>query len=172
MVDGCCTVVQMAAEQHPDLRLDLEDWSVAKLKGIEHPDWRLAEDLVAVEESVIRCLGRDNFLDDLESSVSLCLLTVCCARLCLLTVCSVVLCAPGDYSGDSSSSPLQAAVQPAAPVGSRKTAGVREPAATVAGCCSSCCICPPPQPASKREYPLPAATVAGCCSSCCICPPP
>ena len=52
-VDGCCTVVQMAAEQHPDLRLDLEDWLVAKLKGLEHPDWRLAEDLVAVEESVI-----------------------------------------------------------------------------------------------------------------------
>jgi hypothetical protein len=143
-VDGCCTVVQMAAEQHPDLRLDLEDWSVAKLKGIEHPDWRLAEDLVAVEESVIRCLGRDNFLDDLESSVSLCLLTVCCARLCLLTVCSGVLCAPGDYSGDSSSSPLQAAVQPAAPVGRCKTAGMRRVAATVAGCCSSCCICPPP----------------------------
>ena len=70
VADGCCTVVQMAAEQHPDLRLDLEDWSVAKLKGIEHPDWRLAEDLVAVEESVIRCLGRDTFLDELDSSVS------------------------------------------------------------------------------------------------------
>jgi hypothetical protein len=62
----------MAAEQHPDLRLDLEDWSVAKLKGIEHLDWRLAEDLpvVAVEESVTRCLGRDTFLDELHSSVS------------------------------------------------------------------------------------------------------
>ena len=70
VADGCCTVVQMAAEQHPDLRLDLEDWSVAKLKGLEHPDWRLAEDLVAVEESVIRCLGRDTFLDELDSSVS------------------------------------------------------------------------------------------------------
>ena len=45
VADGCCTVVQMAAEQHPDLRLALGDWSVAKSKGTEHPDWRLAEDL-------------------------------------------------------------------------------------------------------------------------------
>ena len=70
-VDGCCTVVQMAAEQYPDLRLALGDWSVAKSNlGIEHPDWRLAEDLFAVQESVFRCLGRDTFLDELHSSVS------------------------------------------------------------------------------------------------------
>jgi hypothetical protein len=61
--DGCCTVVQVAAEQHPDLRLALGDWSVAKSQGTEHPDWRLAEGLFAVQESVSRCLGRGTFSD-------------------------------------------------------------------------------------------------------------